>query len=560
MSHPEKKDAQTEVIEEQKQKFANLLPSIEPAAKPIKNVLVLIDGSKKSRTVVLLAEELRLFFQAKVDVICFYAKQETDIDDVSKESYENSLSFAYEHLSSKDYAIKGHVVEDIDGLRATIDAIVHATDYDLIAVPSSFIGMKKTITKKEEEEEEARTEIMGDVFNYLLEENNIPVLIVESQELNTEEIWKHTGIVTSSIPRLGDLIEKAIQYSIKGAYIHAILTINRYFYQDLSDEQFDNLVAKQKEEIQKFERANLEVFKDSNRFIDFEVLALYSHEELKKQMISFGKDLGLLIIYLPTKLSNLYGLFIDLLSDPDITVPLLIITEEIKKKEIKVKTKAELKNEKEKEKEEEEEKKTLEKEVVVSEKEKVKEEKLKIDDEIKEVIKEEVKKELFGEEERIKEEKIQKIEKKEREDKEHIEKKPLEKEEKEIGEIEEMDELDELKNEVKEEVKEKIKRELKKEIKEIPKKELKKEILKELSKEELEILKEEIIDEVKEELKEEIKYELKKEMKEPRKEINEKVIAEITKETEDEAINKTKKELDETEDEEEEFQPGKEFE
>ncbi len=309
-NHQEKIEVQKETIEEQKKKFTNLLPSVDPSVKPIENVLVLIDGSKKSRTVVLLAEELRLFFQATVDVICFYSKEDTN-----KEQYDMALSFAYEHLSSKLFNIKGHVVEDLDGLKNIISAIINSATYDLIVVPSSFIGMKKSIQiKQEKDKEEAKIEVMGDVFNYLLEENDVPVLIVESQELNTEYLWKHIGIVTGSLSRLSYLIEKSIQFSIKNANIHCMFLLNRYLYQDLNDEEFVELIAKQKEELNKFERANQVVFEDSQRFVDFEILSLSEHEELKNQMISFGKDLGLLIIYLPSKLANLYGLFIDLLS------------------------------------------------------------------------------------------------------------------------------------------------------------------------------------------------------------------------------------------------------
>ncbi|MHA2309726.1 MAG: hypothetical protein ACXABJ_10640 [Candidatus Heimdallarchaeaceae archaeon] len=401
MSLYEKKDFLKEEIEKEKQRFTDLLPSIKPGAQKIENVLVLIDGSRRSRVAVLFAEEIRIFFKAKVDVICFHTEQETDKS--THYSYEESLAFAHDQLSTKEFSIKGEVVEDIEALQMTLEAILSSTEYDLIALPSSFIGLKRKITKEQQEEKEAQVLMMGEVFNYLLESNDIPVVILESQQLNTKQLWKHIGLVTGSIMNLSELIEKAIQFSVKGANINSILTMNRNLFEDLSDEEFSDFIQEKKDRLHKFEKANTEVFKDSKRFISFDLVSIKSIGELKKQMISFGRELGLLMIYLPSKLSSLYGLFVDLLSDPEITAPLVIRTKEIVLKTTK-------KPEEEKANDEVEIEKKVPKEKIVDKMEKPveevapekkdEEETIVIDDTMKEAIKEEVKKELLGTEDK----------------------------------------------------------------------------------------------------------------------------------------------------------------
>ena len=114
MSLPDR-DKQKASIGREFIKFSELMPSVNPAQPPIKKTLVLIDGSLKSRAAVLLAGEINRFFGTKIDVICFYADHK-EAPLLPKESYEVSLAFAYEHLKSEDFEIKGTNVQGVHGL------------------------------------------------------------------------------------------------------------------------------------------------------------------------------------------------------------------------------------------------------------------------------------------------------------------------------------------------------------------------------------------------------------------------------------------------------------
>ncbi|MCG3222310.1 MAG: hypothetical protein H7641_13100 [Candidatus Heimdallarchaeota archaeon] len=529
------RDKQKAALEKTLQKFTELLPSVSPVPTPVKKALVIINGTAKSRTAVLLAEELNRNFGTGIDVVCFYSEQKQEIDDSTKESYENTLAFAYEHLRSKEFEIKGHVVENIDMLKNILNNVIQATEYDIIIVPSSFIGMKKVRILTDEEDTEASITVLGDVFEYLLEDiEDIPLLLVQSERVNLELLWKSICVLFSSSSQISLLFQKALKYSLKKADIHCFLNIEPNFHEEKSEDEFTDYVNKSREEIERFERANSEVFKEASRYVEFHYLINQELEVLKDELATCGKDVGILIIYMPSKHYRLYGLFTELLEDPEISFPILITRRKI----------STVKEEKEKEMEEETSQKEIEEEILDDEKEE--EETITIDDTIKETIKEEVKKDILGksetkeEKEKEMEEKVSKEEEKEKEVEEMGE--PDKKDEEELSEIEEL----------KEEVKEEIKKEVKKEIKSEPKREVKKEVSKELKKEESMVeLKETIINEIKEEIKEEIKYELRKDLKEPKKELKEKVIEEIKeKEEEEEELKKGESEEEEEEDEE----------
>lgn len=536
------RDKQKAALKKTLQKFTELLPSVSPVPTPIKKALVIINGTAKSRTAILLAEELNLNFGTGIDVVCFYSEQKQEIDSSSKESYENTLAFAYEHLRSEEFEIKGHVVENIDMLKSILNNVILATEYDIIIVPSSFIGMKKISVQTDEEDTEASITVLGDIFEYLLEDiKDVPLLLVQSERVNLELLWKSICVLFSSSSQISFLFQKALKFSLKKADIHCFLNIEPSFHEDKSEDEFTDYVNTSKEEIERFERANSEVFKEASRYVEFHYLITQELEVLKDELVTCGKDVGIMIIYMPSKHYRLYGLFTELLEDPEISFPILIARRKI----------SIVKEEKEKEIEEEEiTPKKIEVEIVEDEKE---EETIVIDDTMKETIKEEIKNDILGkseteeEKEKKKEIKVTKEVKKEKEVEEMGE--PDKKDE------EEMSEIDELKEEVKEEVIEEIKKEVKKEIKSEPKREVKEKVSKELKKEEsLEELKETIIEEIKDEIKEEIKYELRKDLKEPKKELKEKVIEEI-KEKDEEELKE-----EESEEEEEEVTSRMEFE
>ena len=508
MSLPDR-DKQKASIDRELIKFSELIPSVRTVQPPINKALALIDGSSKSRAAVLLAEELNRKNGTKIDVLCFYSEQhQTDTLLPSKESYDVSFAFAYEHLKSEDFEIKGQVLEDITMFNQILDAILNSGEYDLIIIPSSFIGIRKTEITTADDESDAKITVMGDIFEFLIQGNNIPLLLVESEKINIEQLWNNIGIIVNSHTNLRYCIEKAIQFSNKKAQFHAIIAINPQYHEDLVPEEFEELCKKQKEEMDIFSRANSEVFKDISRFIDYNLLSTNKIKEVKDLLISFGKDIGILIFYLHSKHASLYGLFIDMLTDPDIVLPILITKKEVKEEDIS-------------KKEETSEEEISEEEISEEE------ERIKIDESVKKAIKEEVKRDIISEtktsKEEVKKEIVEEEPKKEEAEKEEKEEELMEQGEKE--------EIEDLKEEVKEEVLEEIKKEVIKEVKEEPKKELKKVVAKALKESDsIENLKESIIEEIKEEIVDEIVYELRHELKKPKKELKKKVKEEIKEE------------------------------
>ncbi|MCK4845341.1 MAG: universal stress protein, partial [Candidatus Heimdallarchaeota archaeon] len=298
MSLPDR-DKQKASIDRELTKFSDLIPSVRTVHPPIKKALALIDGSSKSRAAVLLAEELNRKDGTKIDVLCFYSEQhQTDTLLPSKESYEDSFAFAYEHLKSEDFEIKGQVLEDISMFNQILDAILNSGEYDLIIIPSSFIGIKKLEIPNAADESDAKITVMGDIFEFLIGGNDLPLLLVESEKINIERLWTDIGIIVNSHTNLRYCIEKAIQFSNKKALFHAIINLNPQYYEDLASEEFEELCKKQKEEMETFKRANSEVFKDISRFVDFNLLSTNKIKEVKDLLISFGKDIGILVFYL----------------------------------------------------------------------------------------------------------------------------------------------------------------------------------------------------------------------------------------------------------------------
>ncbi|MHA2255508.1 MAG: hypothetical protein ACXAAM_05510, partial [Candidatus Heimdallarchaeaceae archaeon] len=380
------RDKQKAALEKTLQKFTELLPSVSPVPSPVKKALVIINGTAKSRTAVLLAEELNRNFGTGIDVICFHSEQKPEIDSTTKESYEDTLAFAYEHLRSEEFEIKGHCVENIDMLKNILTNVIQTTEYDIIIVPSSFIGMRKMKVQTDEEDTEASITVLGDIFEYLLEDiEDVPLLLVQSEKVNLELLWKSICVLFSSSSQISLLFQKALKFSLKKADIHCFLNIEPSFHEEKSEDEFTEYVKKSKEEIERFERANSEVFKEASRYVEFHYLTTQKIELLKDELATCGKDVGILIIYMPSKHYRLYGLFTELLEDSEISFPILIARRKI----------SIVKEEKEKEVEEEKTSpKKIEDKIIEDEKEE--EETISIDDTIKETIKEEVKKDILG--------------------------------------------------------------------------------------------------------------------------------------------------------------------
>ncbi len=578
MSHHDK--SQTSEIEKRMQKFSDLMPSIRVSINNVKRALVLIDGSVKSQTTILLSEELNRNFGAKIDLVCFYAKENVEDREINKQKYEGILNYAQEHLKSDDFVIKGEVVESVQGLIEIIQVILGSNEYDVIIVPTSFVGIREKLEVKDEDEEETQIRLMGDVFGYLLEKTETPVLLVESEKLNVEQLWKNVTVLIPNHNYLACAIDKALNCTQKNSVINVIINLNPQLFPDESHRTLEEAIKIEKTEMERFERANSGVFKELNRFIDYQLYAFNEIEQLRECLNSFGRDTGLMFIYLPSKHSSLYGLFVDILEEREIIAPLVILKkqkimqepkEEGKEhKEEGKEHKEEGKEPKEEGKEPKEEGKENEKESdllaqenkdteVMKEKG---EEKVKLEEGFKDRIKNEVKREMFGEE-REKEDEENQEKKKDNLDEEkqktlesisitkesgeetRIKKNdiPLKEEletvnsTKETSEVDSVSEktdekMEELKEEIKTAIKAEIITEVKKEVKDEPKKELKKLVQKELGKKEMEELKEEILQEIVSDIKEEIKYELKKDMKEKKRELVEDIVKEIKEEEE----------------------------
>ncbi|MCG3256283.1 MAG: hypothetical protein KAU62_09380, partial [Candidatus Heimdallarchaeota archaeon] len=325
------RDKQKSALEKTLQKFSELLPSVKPEVPPAEKALAIIDGTAKSKAAVLCAGELNRHFGTKIDVICFYTEQSLTDSETTRESYEDSLAFAYEHLRSEDFEIKGEVVENLENLRSILDNVLLTTEYDLIIVPSSFIGLEETqITEDEDEDTEASITVLGSLFDHLLEDiKEIPVLLVESERINLDLLFRNIGLFFSNTTQLPYMFEKALKYSLKKSDIHCLINIDPSYHESKSKEELEALVKKSKEDLERFERANSEVFREASRFVDTHIMSTNSVEVFKQELSSFGKDTGILIIYMPTTHSSLYGFFTDLLEDPDISFPILIAKRKI---------------------------------------------------------------------------------------------------------------------------------------------------------------------------------------------------------------------------------------
>ncbi len=179
------RDKQKEALEKSLQKFSELLPSVNPEAPSAERALVIIDGTAKSKAAVLCAEELNRHFGSKIDVICFYTEQPPTAEETSMKSYEDSLAFAYEHLKSEDFEIKGEVVENLENLRSILDNVINTTDYDIIILPSSFIGLKEVhFETNGDEDTEASTTVLGNLFDYEKQEHTNYDIFIPSINFN----------------------------------------------------------------------------------------------------------------------------------------------------------------------------------------------------------------------------------------------------------------------------------------------------------------------------------------------------------------------------------------
>ena len=319
------------ILKETLKKISELLPSVRLELPPIENALIIIDGTAKSRTVVLLSGELNKHFNTKIYIIYFYSEQSRVADEVAIESYEDSLAFTNEHLRSEAFEIKGPVVENTEMLKIVLDNAFKNTTYDLIIIPSSFIGMKEVQMKEEDlEETEAKVVVIGEIFDYLLEEvKDIPVLVVESEKVNLNMLWKNICIFLGSSTQLIHMCETALRFSLKNTKIRGLINISRSFHEENTDEEYEQLVNKNKEELNRFEQANFEIFKEVEKFKEFNLITTDKIGDIKNQFAVYGKDLGFLMIYMPTKHSSLAGFFIEFLEDPEITFPILIIKKKI---------------------------------------------------------------------------------------------------------------------------------------------------------------------------------------------------------------------------------------
>jgi hypothetical protein len=319
------------IFQETLKKISELLPSVRLEQPPIKNALVIVDGTAKSRTAVLIAGELSKHFNTKIEIIFFFSEKFRAAIDVKIESYEDSLAFTHEHLRSEDFEIKCPVIENAEMLKIILDDSFKNTTYDLIIIPSSFMGMKEVHTKEEDiEETEAEVVVIGEIFEYLLEEiEDIPVLVVESEKVNLNMLWKNICIFLGNSTQLSHMSETALRFSLKNTEIKGLINISRSFHEEETDDEFEQIVNKNKKELKRFEQANFEIFKEVENFKGFNLITTDKISVIKNQLVVCGKNSGFLMIYMPTKHSSLAGFFIEFLEDPEITCPILIIKKKI---------------------------------------------------------------------------------------------------------------------------------------------------------------------------------------------------------------------------------------
>ena len=312
-------------------KITELLPSVRLEQPPIKNALVIVDGTAKSRTAVLISGELNKHFNTKIDVIFFFSERFRGATEVKVESYEDSLAFTHEHLRSEDFEIKCPVVENAEMLKIILDNAFKNSTYDLIIIPSSFIGMKEVHTKEENlEETEAEVVVIGEIFEYLLEEvEDIPVLVVESEKVNLNMLWNNICIFLGNSIQLSHMCETALRFSLKHTEIKGLIDVSRSFHEEKTDDEFEQFVDKNKKDLNRFVQANSGIFKEVEKFKDFNLITTDKISEIKNQLFVCGKNSGFLMVYMPTKHSSLTGFFIEFLEDPTITCPILIIKKKI---------------------------------------------------------------------------------------------------------------------------------------------------------------------------------------------------------------------------------------
>ncbi len=328
MRHLDTKDQSTE-IEKTKQKFAGLMPSIQVSLKKVNRALVLIGGTIRSQTAILLSEKFNKKYGSKIDYVLFYSEDIIENAGFSKERYENSLNYIKEKLNSDDFNIKAQDISTIEGLIDVINTLLRSNTYDLLIVSTSFIGLREK--QKEEEEEESHVQLMGNLFEYLLEKTEVPLLLVESETIDTEHLWKDATILVPNYRFLSTAVEKALYCTQKDASINIIININPQLFPDERDRTLEEFLKTEKEEIEKFERANVEVFKDLSRKVEFNLYSFSEIEQLRECLNNFGKDTGLILIFLRSKHSLLYGLFTEILEHREIFAPLFIIKNEEKK-------------------------------------------------------------------------------------------------------------------------------------------------------------------------------------------------------------------------------------
>ncbi len=319
------------ILKETLRKISELLPSVRLEQPPIENALIIIGGTAKSRTTVLLAGELNKHFNTKIDIIPFFSERLRAANEVTKESFEDALAFTHEHLSSDAFEIIDPVVETAEMLIEVLENAFKNTTYDLIIIPSSFIGMKEVQMKEEDlEETEAQVIVIGEIFDYLLEEvKDIPVLVIESEKIDLNKLWKNTCIFLGNSTQLSHMCNTALRFSLKDTEIRGLINVSRSYHEERTDDDFEQFVNKNKKELRRFVQANSEIFKEVGKFKDFNHITTDKISVIKNQLASCGKDLGFLIIYMPTKHSSLKGFFIEFLEDPEITFSILIIKKKI---------------------------------------------------------------------------------------------------------------------------------------------------------------------------------------------------------------------------------------
>ncbi|MCE7743058.1 MAG: hypothetical protein GOP50_11470, partial [Candidatus Heimdallarchaeota archaeon] len=252
-------------------------------------------------------------------------------NEVTKESFEDALAFTHEHLRSDAFEIINPVVETADVLIEVLGNAFKNTTYDLIIIPSSFIGMKEIQMKEEDlEETEAEVVVLGEIFEYLLEEvEDIPVLVVESEKVNLNILWNNFCIFLGKSFQLSHMSETALRFSLKTTEIRGLINISRDFHEEETDDEFEQIVNRNKKELNRFVQANSEIFKEVDKFKDFNLITTDKMSIIKNNLVSCGKNAGFLMIYMPTKHSSLAGFFIEFLEDPAITCPILIIKKKI---------------------------------------------------------------------------------------------------------------------------------------------------------------------------------------------------------------------------------------